>query len=225
MQRIVRLTGRHPGLAKTALTEVLREECGMRLADAKRSVDDLMHGRVLRFDFADEESAERFAARARQCRAAVDSGKEDDPLLEAVRGYIFAGDGPQRRRLTRELRHDAQRVLAGSLAFSAGTLLAGEPDWPRGAWVEDVLDAVVSMPHPHTVALRGTMSWADGARGQWIEPFAATVTISDTAASIVSLTLQVCDADTGLKQVPYGGDSPARWSDIDQWIFTFQYEG
>jgi hypothetical protein len=224
MRRIVRLTGGHPGLATVPLIEVLREECEMRLADAKRSVDELMGGRVLRFEFGDEESAERFAGRARTCRAVVDSGKEDDPLLEAVRGFIFAGDAPKRRGFTREPRHDPELALASSLANYAGTLLAGEPDWPPGAWVVDVIEDVFSMPDPCTVDLRGVMIWGDGVRGQWIEPFAATVTVSETWDDIVSLKLQAGDAETGLKHVPHGERRPAQWSDHLQWMFTFEYE-
>jgi hypothetical protein len=224
MRRIVRLTGGHPGLATAPLIEVLREECEMRLADAKRSVDELMGGRVLRFEFADEESAERFARGARTCRAVVDSGKEDDPLLEAVRGFIFAGDRPRRRGFTRELRHDPHRVLASSLANYAGTLLAEEPDWPPGAWVVDVVEDVVSMPDPCTVDVRGGMIWGDGARGQWIEPFAAKVGVSETWDDIVSLKLQAGDVGFGLKHVPHGEPRPAHWSDHPQWMFTFDYE-
>ena len=80
------------------------------------------------------------------------------------------------------------------------------------------------MPDPSTVDLRGVMIWGDGVRGQWIEPFAATVTVSESWDDIVSLKLQAGDAETGLKHVPHGERRPAQWSDHLQWMFTFEYE-
>jgi len=224
MPRIVRLTGAHPGLDKTGLNAVLREETRLGLREAKRQVDDLVRGQILRFEIADDEAAEGLARRARRCRAIVDTGSEEDPLVEAARGYVYAAEQSKGLRLSRASVPEAQRVLASTVASYASDLLVGEPDWPRGGWVDGLLEDAVSQPAANTVELRGVLIWGDGEADQWIEPLAASLRLVEDADRILSLQLHVGDAATGLQRVPHDGHRPDSWNDVRTWIFSFGWD-
>jgi hypothetical protein len=224
MPRIVRLTGSHPGLAKGPLATVLREECRLGIREAKRHVDDLLRGQILRFELGDDEAAEALISRARRCRAVVDTGSEEDPLLEAARGYVYAAEQSKGLRRSRASLPDAEHALTTSVASYVSDLLVGEPDWPEGGWVDDVQADAVSLPAPDTVELRGALLWADSGAGQWIEPLATSLRLSADADRILSLQIHVGDAAAGLRHLPRDSRRSDSRSDVRTWIFSFGWD-
>ena len=58
----VRITGWRPGLNKVGLTKALQSELGWGLAAAKNATDDVLAGKPVSFEVADDGTAERLAA-------------------------------------------------------------------------------------------------------------------------------------------------------------------
>ena len=97
-------------------------------------------------------------------------------------------------------------------------------DWPASGFVDDIEDFVDFYPEePSTqdeLNLQGLMDWAmEPASGQWIEPFAATIHLSNTGERLLGYKMKCGDAARGLGKITYGG-RVRRWP--DKWIFEFE---
>lgn len=93
----VAITGWNKGLNKIQLNHLLQRRSGCGLREAKRSVDDLLAGEILTYEFPDDESASAFCRSATEVGAVcsiVDEGStgkwegrvQDVGAREAVRG-------------------------------------------------------------------------------------------------------------------------------------------
>jgi hypothetical protein len=70
------------------------------------------------------------------------------------------------------------------------------------------------------------MIWGErGKTQQWVEPFSASVRVSDNGEKLLGYQIMCGDAAKGLAKVPYGEQvrSAAR-SDPKDWLFVFSQE-
>lgn len=142
-------------------------------------------------------------------------------LAGFIRSYLSCTDPSQ--------KEEALRWVCAGLEWLLGTLLNGCTGW--SGWVDGILPATDMLPgaieviSPGALSIRGCALWAKNtARSPfWIEPFHATVQISDEAEdTIVSYDLAFADASRELGSVPY--DKHLRrpdWFFPSQWLFTF----
>jgi hypothetical protein len=125
-------------------------------------------------------------------------------------------------------REEALRWVCAGLEWLLGTLLNDCTGW--SGWVDGILPATDMLPDaievisPVALSIRGCALWAKSAKSPfWIEPFHATVQISEAAeGTIVSYDLMFADAARELGTVPF--DKHLRrpdWFFPSQWLFTF----
>ncbi len=99
-------------------------------------------------------------------------------------------------------------------------------------WVDGIFPAYDMVPDalkvtsPVELTVRGSALWGKGSRGTfWIEPFFASVRISENTDAIVSYSLKFADAARGLGTVPYGKHlRRPDWFFPVEWLFTFSKE-
>jgi hypothetical protein len=150
--------------------------------------------------------------------AEVSSPQTDEleaKLAGFVRSYIRSGPAQG---------EEALRWVCAGLEW----LLDGCTRW--SGWVDGILPATDMLPDaievvsPVALSIRGCALWAKSAKGPfWIEPFHATVQISDAAeGTIVNYDLRFADAARELGTVPF--DKHLRkpdWFFPSEWLFTF----
>jgi hypothetical protein len=124
----------------------------------------------------------------------------ESKVAEFVRSYIRASRGGDSSE-----EQDALRWACAGLERLLGGLLQGSERWT--GWVDGIFPATDMFPDALTVTspVRGSALWGKASRGPfWIEPFLATVRISENTDAIVSYSLKFADAARGLGTVPYG---------------------
>jgi hypothetical protein len=141
-------------------------------------------------------------------------------LAGFIRSYLSCTDPSQ--------KEEALRWVCAGLEWLLGTLLNGWTGW--SGWVDGILPATDMLPDaievisPIALSIRGCALWAKSDKSPfWIEPFHATVQISDAAAdTIVSYDLMFADAARELGTVPFGKHlRKPDWFFPSQWLFTF----
>ena len=155
----------------------------------------------------------------------AEAGSRETDELETklagfIRSYISSTDPSQ--------KEEALRWVCAGLEWLLGTLLNGCTGW--GGWVDGILPATDMRPDaievvsPVALSIRGCALWAKGAKSPfWIEPFHATVQISDAADdTIVSDDLMFADAARELGTVPFGKHlRKPDWFFPSEWLFVF----
>ncbi len=146
----------------------------------------------------------------------------ESKVPEFVRSYLRAsgaGDSSEEQ--------DALRWACAGLERLLGGLLQGSEGWT--GWVDGIFPATDMFPDalkvisPVELTLRGSALWGNASRGPfWIEPFLATVQLSENTDAIVSYSLKFADAARGLGTVPYGQHlRRPEWFFPIEWLFTF----
>lgn len=139
-----------------------------------------------------------------------------------VRSYIHASGGGESSG-----EQDALRWACAGLEWLLGGLLQGSEGWT--GWVDGIFPATDMFPDalkvvsPIELTVRGSALWGKASRGPfWIEPFLATVWISENTDAIVRYSLKFADATRGLGTVPYGKHlRRPDWFFPVEWLFTF----
>jgi hypothetical protein len=149
----------------------------------------------------------------------------ESKVAEFIRSYIRASRGGDSSE-----EQDALRWACAGLERLLGGLLQGSEGWT--GWVDGILPATDMFPDalkvisPVELTVRGSALWGKASRGPfWIEPFLATVRISENTDAIVSYDLKFADATRGLGTVPYGEHlRRPDWFFPVEWLFTFSKE-
>jgi hypothetical protein len=109
-----------------------------------------------------------------------------------------------------------------------GALLDKSNEW--NGWfddlepADDILSSPVTVVSAVEVSVRGRAIWGEsgGDRNFWIEPFFASIRISEAADRILSYDLELGDACRGLAKFPYGKHVRyENWFFPADWLFTF----
>jgi len=145
----------------------------------------------------------------------------ESKLAAFVRSYVQAS------RDNDPSQDEALRWTCSALEWLLEGLLRGSEGW-RG-WVDGVYPATDMLPDSVNVIsaveldLRGSALWGESARGPfWMEPFFASVRISETDDEIVSYHVMFADAARGLGTVPHGKHlRKTDWFFPTEWLFTF----
>jgi hypothetical protein len=144
----------------------------------------------------------------------------ESKLAGFVRAYIRASSGGDSTE-----EQEALRWTCAALEWLLGELLQGSKGWT--GWVDGIIPATDMLPDalvvisPVEFTLRGCALWGK-IRGFWIEPFLASVRISDNADAIVGYSLKFADATRGLGTVPHGKHlRRPDWFFPVEWLFTF----
>jgi hypothetical protein len=138
-------------------------------------------------------------------------------LSEYVLAYLNAVEGGDESEKYEQLKW-IYSVLARLLQYS----LRDRDDWPSGGWVDDIEDFVDFYPEepppPGELHLLGLMSWFGTASGG-IEPFTASIQLSNSDRRLLGYKMKCGDAARGLGKIAYGGRM-RRWP--KNWIFEFE---
>ena len=153
----------------------------------------------------------------------ANSPRADDleaKLAGSVRSYIRSSDPTE--------KEEALRWVCTGLEHLLGMVLAGCSGW--SGWVDGILPATDMLPQaievisPVALSIRGCALWAKSDEGPfWIEPFHATVQISDVAeGTIVDYDLMFADAarESGTVLLDKHLRRPD-WFFPSEWLFTF----
>jgi hypothetical protein len=154
------------------------------------------------------------------------SGSSDSYLESKLAAFVRSYISASRDRDSSE-QQEALRWTCCGLEWLLGGVLQGSQGW--GGWVDGISPAMDMLPDSVNVisavelSLRGSALWGKSARGPfWIEPFFASVRISETVDEILSYELRFADAARGLGQVPNGKHlRRADWFFPAEWLFTF----
>lgn len=136
--------------------------------------------------------------------SAETSSPEIDELEAKLAGFVLL----YIRSSAPVQKEEALRWVCAGLERLLGMLLNGCTGW--NGWVDGILPAEDMLPDAIEVisstalSIRGRAVWGEAKGPFWIEPFHATVQISDAADTIVSYNLLFADAARGLGTVPYG---------------------
>jgi hypothetical protein len=139
-------------------------------------------------------------------------------LSEYVPSYLKALESGDEAEKYARLRW-VYAVLARLLHFR----LIESDEWPAGGWVDDIEDFVDFYPERSTprdeLNLQGLMDWGKApASGEWIEPFYASIHLSNPGGRLLGYKMKCGDAARGLGKIAYGG-RVRRWP--ERWIFEF----
>jgi len=120
---------------------------------------------------------------------------------------------------------ESLRWLCSGLEWILGALLETKDGWD--GWCDgidpatDVLLKPIKIASAVELSVRGRATWY-GNRGCWIDPFFATVRISETADQIASYDIRFGDTSRGLANFPYGKHTRYEsWYFPAEWLFTF----
>ena len=146
----------------------------------------------------------------------------ESKVAEFVRSYIRASHGGDASE-----EQEALRWICAGLERLLGELLQGSEGW--AGWVDGIFPATDMVPDalkvisPVELTVRGSALWGKASRGPfWIEPFLASVRISENTDTILSYSVKFADAARGLGTVPYGKHlRRPDWFFPVEWLFTF----
>src|ERR1700722_11702585 len=149
----------------------------------------------------------------------------ESKVAEFIRSYIRASRGGDASG-----EQEALRWTCAALERLLGGLLQGSEGWT--GWVDgifpayDVVPDALKVTSPVELTVRGSALWGKGSRGTfWIEPFFASVRISENTDAIVSYSLKFADAPAGLGTIPYVKHlRRPDWFFPVEWLFTFSKE-
>jgi hypothetical protein len=145
----------------------------------------------------------------------------ESKLAGDVRSYIRASQGDNAAEAEEVLRW----VCAG-LEFLLGELLRGSDGW--SGWVDGIVPASDMFPGSVNVistaelTVRGRALWGKVRGPFWIEPFFASMQISEDVDAIVSYDLRFANAERELGETPFGKHiKREEWFFPNEWLFTF----
>jgi hypothetical protein len=147
----------------------------------------------------------------------------ESKVAESVRSYIRASRGANSSE-----ENEAFRWTCVGLEWLLGWLLEGYEGW--NGWVDGIFPATDMLPEdalkmvsPVELTVRGTALWGKRAGGPfWIEPFFASVQISEDTDTLAGYILKFADASRELGTVPYGKHLRwPHWFFPAEWLFTF----
>lgn len=144
-------------------------------------------------------------------------------LARSVGAYIHAHshDAPNAQEMLRS--------ACARLEYLLGSLLQERADW--SGWVDGILPASDLVTDAVQVGafdltIRGHAIWVEHAAGCWVEPFLASVQITDTHDALAGYEICFADAARGLAQHPYGKRvRRADWYFPAEWLITFSSTG
>jgi hypothetical protein len=118
--------------------------------------------------------------------------------------------------------HELRSVCAG-LARLLGKLLEGHENWSRYHWVDSVLPKLATVVSDEELTILGFMIWGQRKQTQqWVEPFFASVRVSESGKELLGYHIMCGDAALGLGKSAYGTHvRSAGRSDTEDWIFVF----
>ena len=158
------------------------------------------------------------------------AARSDDNLESKLAGFVRAyiqtpGDCDWSER------QEALRWVCAGLERLLGGMLQQHEESQRFCWVDgilpgDILSEPVKVLSPVELTLHGLAIWGENVDGPfWIEPFFASLRISDSNETIISYDLGFGDAIRGLGTVPYGKHlRRADWFFPTEWVFRFSKE-
>jgi len=114
------------------------------------------------------------------------------------------------------------RSVCSGLARLLGQLLEGRENWSRYMWVDGVLPSLAAVVSPEELSILGLMIWGEkGRTQQWVEPFFASVRVSESC-ELLGYHIRCGDAAAGLAKNPYGTHVKSkRQSEPEDWMFAF----
>jgi hypothetical protein len=138
-------------------------------------------------------------------------------LARDARSYIGA-----RGRGDESEEHELRSACSG-LARFLGQLLAGHEKWSRYYWVDSVLPSLAAVVSDEELSVLGSMIWGENGRTQqWVEPFFASLRVSQRGDELLGYHIMCGDAAKGLAQSTYATKAePAERSNPEGWIFVF----
>lgn len=118
--------------------------------------------------------------------------------------------------------HELRSVCSG-LARLLGQLLEGHEKWSRYHWIDSVLPTLAAVVSDEELSVLGSMIWGEkGSTKQWVEPFFASVRVSESGEELLGYQIMCGDTSTGLRKLPYATYArTAERSDPEDWIFVF----
>lgn len=115
-------------------------------------------------------------------------------------------------------------VLRSSLPNALGSfferLLQETATWSRSWWVDTAIPSRADITDDGTLALTGTFVLADE-HENWLQPFEALLRLDATQARLAAYRIRLCEADTRMDAVPWGGPRPKHWPHAKAWSFEF----
>jgi hypothetical protein len=134
-----------------------------------------------------------------------------------VRSYIRArGHGDESEA------HELRSVCSG-LARFLGQLFTGHEKWSHYHRVDSVLPGLAAVVSDEELSVLGSMIWGENGRTQqWVEPFFASLRVSESGEEILGYQIMCGDAATGLGKSPYATHArTAERSNPEESIFVF----
>jgi len=115
------------------------------------------------------------------------------------------------------------RSVCSVLARLLGQLLAGHGQWSRYHWVDSVLPSLAAVVSDEELSILGSMIWGEnGSTQQWVEPFFASLRVSESGEELLGYHIMCGDVATGLGKSPYATHArTVERSNPEDWIFVF----
>jgi hypothetical protein len=137
-------------------------------------------------------------------------------LMEATRRYL---EEPQDERIDSS---ESLRLLCSRLAGLLGRLLETEHAWNRYNWVDAIAPFYAVRASSSSLDITGLVIW--GTRGttkEWIEPFFASIQLSNELLQPITYKMFFADAGVGLGLRPYGSSQDYPQVPVTEWMFKF----
>jgi hypothetical protein len=143
-------------------------------------------------------------------------------------------------RTARALERERLQELGSNLEVLLESRLPEDPRWDPDDWVDGILPERVDVPPASHLRITGLVVWAPLGGSFHVDPFEATVTLSETADKVVHDRLAFGNAQFGLGLVDYGlyaseawglRRKPSRelwekrWDRPTEWLFFFEGGG
>jgi hypothetical protein len=140
-------------------------------------------------------------------------------LTEAARRYL---EEQQDERIDDS---ESLRLLCSRLAGLLSRLLETEHAWNRYNWVDAIAPFYAVKTSSSTLDITGLVIWGTRGTGkEWIEPFFASIQLSDDLLQPIPYKMLFADAGMGLGMRPYGSSQDYPQVPVTEWMFEFTSE-
>jgi hypothetical protein len=137
-------------------------------------------------------------------------------LLPVVRHYLLQAPN-QRSSEDKDLRE-----VSGCLARLLSHRLKDSDEWDPYKWMDAISPCTAETVSPTHLELTGLVIW--GLRGttkEWIDPFSASIQITDSSTRPLRYNLLFGNADQGLGKCLYNSPQDFPQIPVTDWMFAF----
>jgi hypothetical protein len=147
---------------------------------------------------------------------AYDSLHFEASLLAAVRHYLLQSPNE------RVSEDDGLRTVCRCLSHLLSYMLKGSDEWDQYKWVDDISPCTADRVSPTNLEFTGLVIWGQkGTSKEWIDPFSASIQITDSSTRPLGYKLLFGNAEHGLGKCSYGSSQNFPQIPVTDWMFAF----